>query len=201
MALFLAACVLLGACSGFTAKISRRFGGDVPFTVELDSLLNHDFPLAVDFVVVYDKGLYEELGKLTAANWFEKREQYRSDNDPEKLEVHSWQWVPPSDCPPCDGPGPQVVKHRLGAQGGVLFANYFNAGDHRHLIEPLKSFALVLGETEARIEVPANPRAAKKAARQREKEAKRKEKRAKKEKEQARQAKKKKKKKEAESDS
>ncbi len=143
----LAALLTLTACSGFTAKVSRRFGGEVSFGVELDPRLNRDFPLAVDFAIVYDKDLYKEVQDLTAEEWFSKRDQYRLDNEPAKLEIHSWEWVPP--CADCPAPGTQVVDHRLGARGGVIFANYFNAGEHRIVIEPLKAFSLELGETEA----------------------------------------------------
>lgn len=145
----LAGLLTLTACSGFTAKVSRRFGGEVSIGVELDPRLNRDFPLAVDFAIVYDKELYGELQKLTADEWFSQRDQYRLDNEPAKLEIHSWEWVPP--CAGCAAPGTQVVDHRLGARGGVVFANYFNAGEHRIVIEPLKAFSLRLGETEAEL--------------------------------------------------
>ena len=144
-----AALLTLTACSGFTAKVSRRFGGEVSFGVELDPRLNRDFPLAVDFAIVYDKDLYAEVQELTAEEWFAQREQYRLDDVPAKLEIHSWEWVPP--CPDCPAPSTQVVDHRLGARGGVIFANYFNAGEHRIVIEPLKAFSLKLGETEAEL--------------------------------------------------
>lgn len=145
----LAALLILTACSGFTAKIGRRFGGEVSFRVELDPQLNLDFPLAVDLAIVYDEDLYKEIQKLTAEEWFAQRQQYELDDVPSKLEFHSWEWVPP--CPGCPASGTQVVEHRLGARGGVLFANYFNAGEHRIVIEPLKAFFLRLGETEAKL--------------------------------------------------
>lgn len=148
LAVLVAVALTLAACSGFTEKISRRFGGKVSFDVSLDPRLNQDFPLAVDFVVVYDKDLYKELQKKQASEWFKEREQLRQDNEPEHLEVRSWEWVPSPHCPQCPAPETQVINYRLGAQGGVVFANYFNStGPHRRVVEPLDPFTLVLGET------------------------------------------------------
>ena len=152
--LAISALLSLASCSGFTSKASRRFGGKVRFDVELDSQLNKDFPLAVDFVVVYDKDLYAKLQKLSAVDWFKEREVYRRDGEPKMLEVSSWEWVPPPDCASCPGPGTQTVDYRVGARGAVLFANYFNPGVHRIVIEPLKAFTLKLGEKSAEIGEP-----------------------------------------------
>ena len=99
----------------------------------MDGCLNQDFPLAVDIVVVYDKDLYGELKKLSAEDWFGQRAQLRLENEPKKLEVTSKEWVPP--CPSCPArckeptlPGPVALKFRIGARGGIVFANYFNPG-------------------------------------------------------------------------
>ncbi len=150
--LVLAAVLLVTACSGFMSKVSRRFGGKVSYDVEIDQRLNRDFPLAVDFGIVYDKELYAELKKLSASDWFAQREQYRLDNEPEKLEIHSREWVPA--CAGCTRPDTQVVDYRLGAHGGIVFANYFNPGIHRIVIEPLSAFTLKLGETQATLGPP-----------------------------------------------
>ena len=164
----LALCLLLSACSGFTQKVKRRFGGELTFDVQLDSQLNEDFPLAVDFVVVYDPDLYAKLGKMSASDWFGQRRQLQADHAPDRLEVRSWEWVPP-ECNSCPGPGPQTIDYRIGAKGGVLFANYFNPGTHRLVVEPLGAFTLALGRTEASKKPPPS-RSELKAAR---KEAKR----------------------------
>lgn len=140
VALLLAGCVGLGACS-LAKKTRRMFGGSVVFEVAVDPVLNENFPLAVDLVVVYDRDLLKELEKLDAATWFEKeREQYlRSFED--RLELHSWEWVP-------DRPVPtQTVSHRRGARAGVVFAHYFADGDHRATVKPFKHFYLELRDT------------------------------------------------------
>lgn len=144
----LALCLLVAACSGFTRRVELLFGGEVTLYLRLDSRLNQDLPLAVDFVVVYDPDLYTELAKMTAADWFARKGQLAQDHTPRHMEVSSWEWVPP-DCSCCRGPGAQTIEYRVGAEGGVLFANYFNPGTHRIKVEPLRSFTLVLGETEA----------------------------------------------------
>lgn len=178
-ALAVAALLTLSACSGFTSKVSRRFGGKVNFDVELDSRLNQDFPLAVDLVIVYDKALYAELQKMASTEWFEKRDQYKLDGEPSKLEVSSWEWVPPPDCDSCPGPESRTVDYRIGAHGGVLFADYFNPGVHRIVIEPLKAFTLKLGEKSAELAPPRSKqesKAEKKKAKQAKKDEKKKKK-------------------------
>lgn len=138
-ALLLVACMVLGACS-LGKKTRRMFGGKVLIEVAVAESLNEDFPVAVDFVVVYDRDLLKELETLDAATWFEKeRGQYLKGFD-DRLDLHPFEWVPGQKVEP------QSVSHRLGARAGVVFAHYFAAGEHRALVEPLKHFHLQLGE-------------------------------------------------------
>ncbi len=155
--LFLVALLAVSACSGFGARIGRAFGGKLDFAVELDSQLNQGFPVAVDFVVVYDRELLAAFGELTAHDWFEQRERLRLDHEPRSLEISSWELVP--SCDGCAAPGPFSVRYRGGALGGVVFANYFTPGAHHILIEPLRPFALQLGESgfEHRPRLPPKP--------------------------------------------
>lgn len=134
----------LGACSGLN---------EVTFDVRLDHNLNQDYPLRVDFVVVYDEELYAELKTLSAADWFDQRNRRAKDNAPKNLEINSWEWVPPT-CDGCGGPAPRTVDYRLGAQGGIVFAGYSSPGVHRIVIEPLANFTLELGESEVGLGEP-----------------------------------------------
>ena len=160
-AVWLIAALLLGlvGCSGFTDRVRLRFGGKVRVEVVTTANLNRDFPLAVDFVVAYDKDLFKELQKLDAQAWFAGREQYLKDFEM-KVDSHYWEWVPGRRVEP------KKIRYRLGAHGGVVFAHYFTPGAHRVAIQPLKGFILRLGESDFTLE-PRRGR--KKAARKREK--------------------------------
>ena len=100
---------------------------------------NQNNPVALDLVLVKDKKLLKELMKLSASEWFQKRNQYRLDYPKEiGLGAGSWEWVPG-----------QVVasiplKHRFA--GGIIFANYSTPGAHRASINLRKSVLVNLGE-------------------------------------------------------
>ena len=101
---------------------------------------NNNNPIALDLVLVKDKKLLNELGKMTAAEWFEKRDQLRRDYPKERdLGNRRWEWVP----------GQVVVINPIPLEskfaGGIIFANYFTPGAHRALINPRKPFVINLG--------------------------------------------------------
>ena len=143
--LLVATALAAAGCSGLTDKVRLRFGGKVRVEVVTTPDLNRDFPLAVDFVVAYDKDLFKELKKLDAQTWFASREQYLKDFEKE-MDSHYWEWVPGRRVEP------QKLRYQLGARGGVVFAHYFTPGDHRVAIEPLKGFILRLGESDFTVE-------------------------------------------------
>jgi len=112
-------------------------------TVHVSPQANHNNPVAVDLVLVSDKKLLKELMKMSAKEWFEQNRQIQLDYPKEKhLNAGSWEWVP----------GQSVklerVSVRRGIVGGVIFANYFNAGPHRVAINARTDILLTLGETD-----------------------------------------------------
>lgn len=109
--------------------------------VHISPQANKNNPVAVDLVLVSDKKLLQELMKLSASEWFEKRHQFELDYPKEtELNAGRWEWVP----------GQQVkldrVPVKLEIVGGVVFANYFNAGTHRAPIDPRKGILITLGD-------------------------------------------------------
>jgi type VI secretion system protein len=127
--------VSLPAC-----RIPLRPSPKLTITVDVSPEANNNNPVAVDLVLVKDKKLFKELMKVTAAEWFEKREQFRLDYPKETgLSAGSWEWVP----------GQKVVVEPLPLKfktaGGLVFANYFTPGAHRAVIKPGKPFTLTLG--------------------------------------------------------
>jgi type VI secretion system protein len=108
--------------------------------VNIASDANNDNPVAFDLVLVTDKMLLEELGKISASEWFENRNQYRLDYPEETgLSAGSWEWVPGQVV----ALEPITVKREI--VGGVIFAHYFTPGEHRAVIDPRKSFTVTLG--------------------------------------------------------
>ena len=108
--------------------------------VNIASDANNDNPVAFDLVLVTDKILLEELGKISASEWFENRNQYRLDYPEETgLSAGSWEFVP----------GQVVVLEPITVKseivGGIILANYFTPGEHRAVIDPRKSFVVTLG--------------------------------------------------------
>ena len=116
---------------------------------------NNNNPVAVDLVLVSDKKLLQELMKLSATEWFEKRHQFALDYPKETgLSAGRWEWVP----------GQQIKVDRVtvkyGVVGGVVFANYFNAGTHRAPIDPRKGILITLGDEDLCVQSlkePAKP--------------------------------------------
>src|SRR6185503_2488245 len=123
--------------------------------VHVSPAANNNNPVAVDLVLVSDKKLLQELMKLSAGEWFEKRHQFVLDYPREAgLGANRWEWVP----------GQQVkvdqVTVKYGVVGGVVFANYFNAGTHRAPVDPRKPILITLGDEDfcvQSLKEPAKP--------------------------------------------
>ncbi len=109
--------------------------------VHVSPKANNNNPVAVDLVLVSDKKLLQELMKMSATEWFEKRRQVELDYPKEtELDAGRWEWVP----------GQEVkldkVRVKFEVAGGIIFAKYFNAGTHRAPIDPRKGVLITLGE-------------------------------------------------------
>ena len=138
------ALLFLTACP--KVKVPKKIPGTsgeskLDVKVHVSPKANNNNPVAVDLVLVSDKKLLQELMKMSASEWFEKRHQVQLDYPKETgLTAGSWEWVP----------GQQVKLDRLTVKfevvGGVIFANYFNAGAHRAPIDPRKGILVTLGE-------------------------------------------------------
>lgn len=139
--LLLAVC-LVASC-GVKRKVSRLFAGDVKVEVSVSPQLNGNAPVPVEVVVLYDKGLLETVLQKSAQDWFANREQFIKDNSPSKsFDSWKWEWVPGQTVEPFK------LSYRIGARGGVVFAGYASAGNHRQAIDPQLNIALDLGPTD-----------------------------------------------------
>jgi len=122
-------------------KVSGGGDSKLDVKVHVSPKANNNNPVAVDLVLVQDKKLLQELMKMSAKEWFEKRQQVELDHPKETaLATQRWEWVP----------GQQVKVDRVPVKfeiaGGVVFANYFNAGAHRASIDPRKGILITLDD-------------------------------------------------------
>jgi type VI secretion system protein len=130
--------ILLPACGGGAGI--RSSSTKLLMKVDVSPQANNNNPVALDLVLVKDKKLLKELMKISASEWFEKRKQYRLDYPKELgLSAGSWEWVP-GQVVTVD---PLPIKYKV--NGGLVFANYFNPGTHRAVINPKKPFVIKLG--------------------------------------------------------
>ena len=126
-------------------KTVRRVSGSgdskLEVKVHVSPKANNNNPVAVDLVLVTDKKLLQELMKMSANEWFEKRHQVELDYPKETaLNAGRWEWVPGQDVKV------DRVPVNMDVVGGVIFANYFNAGPHRAPIDPRKGILITLGD-------------------------------------------------------
>ena len=139
------ALVTLAAC-GVPKAI--RPASKLAIKVDVSPKANNNNPVALDLVLVKDKKLFLELKKISAAEWFEKRNQYKLDYPKELgLSAGSWEWVP-DQAVKID---PMPFKDKFA--GGLVFANYFTPGAHRAVIDPTKAVVITLGPDDISVTV------------------------------------------------
>jgi hypothetical protein len=137
--------ILLFAMCSAAGKVRSAFGGQLPLTVTVMPGANDDSAIAIDFVVVYDQKLLDEIVKVSAAEWFSKKSRFLADH-PQELVVESREWVPGQPV------APLTIPYKIGAKKIVLFADYHSAGEHRAVVPPQQSSVITLGETDLTVE-------------------------------------------------
>jgi predicted component of type VI protein secretion system len=147
------ACALLTGCPKAPKVVTKRLPGTVKertlkVSVNIAQEANGGNPVALDLVLVSDKDLLKELQKMTAGQWFERREQIVLDHPKRgELVVVSREWAPGQVV------APDSLKVAPEVRAAVVFANYFNPGEHRAVLDPRRDFLIKLGEE--KIEVVA----------------------------------------------
>jgi type VI secretion system protein len=137
--------VLLCAACSAAGKVRSAFGGQLPLRVTVVPGANDDSAIAVDFVVVYDQKLLDEISKVSAAEWFSKKSRFLADH-PQELVVEAREWVPGQSI------APMIIPYRIGARKVVVFADYHSAGEHRAIVPPQQPSIVTLGETDLKVE-------------------------------------------------
>jgi type VI secretion system protein len=120
----------------------------IPINIAGDA--NENKPIAFDLVEINDKDLAKDVAKMTASDWFQKRDQIRQDfPKASSLSVLSWEWVPGQVVPDLE------VPMRRAPRAVLVFAWYSSAGPHRIRIDPSKPPGLVLGREDVTLEALA----------------------------------------------
>lgn len=133
----------MGALAGCGIAVQTRslFGQELKVQVFVAQRTNQDNPVAVDLLRVFDANLLTELLKMSASEWFEKRDQIKRDY-PGKVGFESveWEWTPGQSVPVLSLPLEPA------ARAGIIFANYFAKGAHRVRFDPNESIMINLLE-------------------------------------------------------
>jgi type VI secretion system protein len=135
---------LCSACSA-AGKVRSAFGGQLPIKVTVVPGANDDSAIAVDFVVVYDDKVFDEIAKVTASEWFSRKSRFLADH-PQQLDVVMREWVPGQPV------APWSIPYRIGARKVIVFADYHSAGEHRAVVPPQQPSLVTLGETDLKVE-------------------------------------------------
>lgn len=117
--------LLLVGCSSAVETRMIRF--------QIDDDVNRNTPIAVDLIAVADPGLLEGLGRLSAREWFERRDRLLQDY-PFHILVWSWEMVPGEEIHPFDVPS--IARKTSGL---LVFANYSTPGLHKSRIGPFSN--------------------------------------------------------------
>ncbi len=108
---------------------------------------NHNEPIAVDLLEIDDKDLLKDVAKMTASDWFQKRDQIRHDFPKSKsIAVRSWEWVPGQVVPEVKIPmrkPPRLI---------LVFAKYATPGPHRVVLDPAKPISLQFAREDMKVE-------------------------------------------------
>jgi len=124
----------LGACGMFRDTIALR---SIAFRVAEGA--NENSAIPVDLVLISDDTVVPPIIALTAAEWFQRREQFQRDF-PSKLRVMNFELVPGSTV------AARPVSRSPRPVAAIVFANYQVAGAHRLRVNTERDLVVVLGE-------------------------------------------------------
>ena len=133
--------VFLAGCAGRLRPAKR-----LTLAVNISADANRDSPVALDFVSTNDKDLSKDISKMTAADWFQKRDQILRDfPKASSISVRSWEWVPGQVVPDLQIPLKKTPRALF------IFANYSTPGPHRGVVDASKAALLTLGREDIQL--------------------------------------------------
>jgi hypothetical protein len=141
LALLLMPC-LMSCAVGVTTR--SLFGETMDLHIHVDSVANNEYPLAMTMLYVYDDELFNKLLGLSAKQWYDTETQIK-DQESSKLEAYDWEWIPGQDTT-------VSLPLRSSTAGAIIFANYFNDGQHRVRVEPNRDIKVEMGFDDLKVE-------------------------------------------------
>jgi type VI secretion system protein len=142
----LSAAMAFCGCSVASLKPSHLIKPQFSLSVQVASDANVNQPVACDFVSINDKDLAKDVAKMTAADWFQKRDQITQDFKATSVSIRSWEWVPGQVVPDI------VVPMRKTPRAILVFARYSTPGPHRALVDASKPEILMLNRDDMKLE-------------------------------------------------
>lgn len=116
-------------------------------TVVAEPGANRNRPVAVDLVLIKAEGAIDQIGALSASDWFRRKGQFDRDF-PQGLTVLSWEPVPALNLPARE----LTDAERDGARAAFVFADYATPGDHRARLESADAIRLTLQSDDFTVE-------------------------------------------------
>jgi type VI secretion system protein len=144
--IMLSAAVAFSGCSISSLKPSHLINPQFSLSVQVANDANVNQPVACDFVSINDKDLAKDVAKMTAADWFQKRDQITQDFKTTAVSIRSWEWVPGQVVPDI------VVPMRKTPRAILVFARYSTPGPHRALVDASKREILMLSRDDMKLE-------------------------------------------------
>lgn len=147
-----------GLLSGVFGGIGDFFSGknegeDFPLEkvwITTKSNTNNGGAMKVHLVLVYDKSVFDELGKISARRYFNLIDQLHKDH-PDKLKVIKWDLIA-SDNLGLDSFKVETYVDAMRVYGGYMFADYSNNRfAHRAKVPRYKEVRVVFGEEDLAI--------------------------------------------------
>ncbi len=125
------------------------FAGKLSAGIMADRSL--DNPMIVDFVFVFDPATLASLQKITAMQWYTKREQFKLDYElNNKIQILSYELVP----------GQSLIfdkfRPKLRTEGLLIYVSYLTPGDHRILLKDYERLELFLKRDDFNVKIISN---------------------------------------------
>jgi type VI secretion system protein len=142
--LFFSVLLIAGIVSscGIGVRMRALLGGKLQVSVNISENANQNNPISLDLVFVYNEKLSDDLVKMTAKDWFAKREQLRRDYiEGEGVEYLNWEWIPGQKIPL------QILPLKANAKAAFVFADYQTPGAHRFRADPFNDIVIHLRES------------------------------------------------------
>lgn len=142
--LFLASLLsLIAGCSGY-GQVGRPF-----IQIVASSTANDTSPIPVTLVAIYEPQWVEKLMRMSAKDWYEKREQLRRDHSGSAA-LAEWDWMMnPGQTSP-----PMMVEVDRRTVAWFVFARYHSPGTHRFALDTYQGLCIELKTNHFVVQVP-----------------------------------------------